>query len=346
MQAYLIIQRRTMMNKQIYEMKQIKDANVLSSNIYKYLIIAPNREERSRELYKKVKNVGAAENVIAVDFANFHKDTTGKKEDVYLEELAENSVDLIKVNSDAEAIIKLSKLKIDKEDRVAMDITGFSIPNIYQLIKLFKDKIKINKFDVFYTEPKFYIYDKGYLDSYHHNNIDIENIKKIDQRICAPLIGFYQSGKNEKEVLVILIGFDKGLAGMVYNKLVEESPEIKETYIVNGFPSYTAKLKDVSLLNNEDIISKLENPSDSIVYAAANNPFDTYNTLHVLHENSKNLGALFNLCSIGSKPMALGACLFALDHSNSVKVTYPMYEKTFFDIKEKAGKIWKYGIEF
>ena len=55
---------------------------------------------------------------------------------------------------------------------------------------------------------------------------------------------------------------------------------------------------------------------------------------------------MLNLCTIGSKPMALGTCLFALDHRSKVKVTYPFYEKTRFDVDEEPGKIWRYGIVF
>jgi hypothetical protein len=112
--------------------------------------------------------------------------------------------------------------------------------------------------------------------------------------------------------------------------------------VVNGLPSYSLKLKDVSLLNNYDLITKIG--SDSVHYAAANNPFSSYNLLESLHR--KNKGTLINICTIGSKPMALGACLFALDNLEDVKVTYPFYEKINFDADEISGKIWKYGITF
>ena len=67
-----------------------------------------------------------------------------------------------------------------------------------------------------------------------------------------------------------------------------------------------------------------------------------YNLLCQILEDYR--GTLLNLCTIGSKPMALGTCLFALDHLDEVKVTYPFYEKTQFDDKEEPGKIWRYGI--
>ena len=60
----------------------------------------------------------------------------------------------------------------------------------------------------------------------------------------------------------------------------------------------------------------------------------------------KYKGTLLNICTIGSKPMALGACLFALDNLDRTKVTYPFYEKKRFDVEEEAGKTWKYRILF
>ena len=122
----------------------------------------------------------------------------------------------------------------------------------------------------------------------------------------------------------------------------EEGKEIVQTLVVNGFPSYTAKLKDVSLYNNEDLINKIER--ENVLCSSANNPFETYNLLCAILE--KYNGILLNLCTIGSKPMALGACLFALAHQDKVKVTYPFYEKTSFDIDEEPGKTWKYAINF
>ena len=129
---------------------------------------------------------------------------------------------------------------------------------------------------------------------------------------------------------------------MVYFKLGEEGKEILQTYAVNGFPSYTAKLKDVSLFNNEGFINKIDR--ENLLCTTANNPFETYNLLRDLR--AKNRGVLLNLCTIGSKPMALGTCLFALDHLTDVKVTYPFYEKTQFDTEEEPGKTWRYGIHF
>lgn len=56
-------------------------------------------------------------------------------------------------------------------------------------------------------------------------------------------------------------------------------------------------------------------------YAQANNPFSAYNTLVEIKDS--NTDKLLDICVLGSKPMALGACLFALRNPQIVKVSYP-----------------------
>ncbi len=81
---------------------------------------------------------------------------------------------------------------------------------------------------------------------------------------------------------------------------------------------------------------------DHILTASANNPFSIYNVLSDFRKNHPK--ELINICPIGSKPMALGACLFAKEQSKNVKSIYPHYTKTVFDPEEEAGKTWRYGI--
>lgn len=50
-------------------------------------------------------------------------------------------------------------------------------------------------------------------------------------------------------------------------------------------------------------------------YAQANNPFSAYNTLVEIKDS--NTDKLLDICVLGSKPMALGACMFALRNPRS-----------------------------
>lgn len=322
-----------MMTRQIYSMELVTEDIKINEGTYEYLLLAPNIEKRSREFFLKTKDKGIFHKIIIMDYANFHKEIDKEQEAIFYDDFVAVSTINVKALDDTDAIRQLCKIGIKTDDNIAIDITGFSIPNIYRIMYVLKKVINIKHLDVFYTEPKFYIYEEGYFDAYH---------KKIKERNCAPVIGYYNAGESEKEILTIFLGFDGGLADLVYFKLGEEGKEILQTLAVNGFPSYTAKLKDVSLFNNEDLINKIER--ENVLCTTANNPFETYNLLCTVLEKYK--GILLNLCTIGSKPVALGTCLFALDYQDEVKVTYPFYEKTQFDIDEEAGKIWKYGIDF
>lgn len=321
------------MKHQIYDMQLISPDNIGEIK-YKYFIMAPNIEKRSREAFLKLCNKGTFEKIIIMDYANFHKVPERDREETeaIYSDFEHISMIRLEAANDNDAVRLLRNVGIGKNESVAIDITGFSIPNIYFVMNILKNVIKIGHVDVFYTEPKLYIYEKGYLDSYHARK----------ERHCAPILGFYNNGQDEKEILTIFLGFDGGLADLVYYQLGEEGKEILQTIVVNGFPSYTPKLKDVSLYNNEDLINKIER--ENVLCTTANNPFETYNLLCQISKKYKDV--LLNLCTIGAKPMALGACLFAMDFPDRVKVTYPFYEKTEFDKTEEPGRIWRYGVDF
>ncbi len=317
------------MTRQIYDMELITGKDLEYK--YDYLLLAPNLEQRSRHFFLKHK--GFFRKILIMDYENFHNGITSEQEKTFFDDFENVSTEMLYAKDDTDAIRQLCKVQFEPEATIAVDITGFSIPNIYCVMNALKNVKNIKRLDVFYTEPKFYIYEEGYFDAYHG---------RAKERKCAPILGYCNSGKDEKEILTIFLGFDGGLADMVYFKLGEEGKEIIQTYVVNGFPSYTAKLKDVSLFNNESLINKIDR--ENLLCTTANNPFETYNLLCGLILKCKDV--LLNLCTIGSKPMALGACLFALEHQSKVKVTYPFYVKTEFDVEEEPGKTWRYGISF
>lgn len=319
------------MTPKIYSMDLITEDFPLMTEKYDFFLLAPNIEKRSREFFRRFKSRHFFRKVIIMDYANFHAELDENQEKTFYDDFSAFSPIVLKAQNSAEAIQKLQEQCISAEDHVAVDITGFSIPDIYQIFFILRNMIKIKQIDVFYAEPLSYVYEQGYFDAYHKN---------VGERKCAPVIGYYNAGEDEREVLTIFLGFDGGLADLVYFKLGEEGKEIVHTLAVNGFPSYAPKLKDVSLFNNEDLINKIE--KENVLYAAANNPFEVYNLLCQVLD--KYRGTLLNLCTIGSKPMALGACIFALDYHDAVKVTYPFYEKKHFDTEEEAGKIWRYKI--
>ena len=110
--------------------------------------------------------------------------------------------------------------------------------------------------------------------------------------------------------------------------------------MVNGFPSYAPKFKDISLIANE----KLTSDKDvQIIFSKANNPFDVFNLLESIKNKKHNDRPFINIAPLGTKPMALGVCLFALYYPE-VRVVYPLpetYEKITTD---NCWNSWRYLI--
>lgn len=50
---------------------------------------------------------------------------------------------------------ELGKLYLGKCE----DITGFSIPEIYRMLGFFRTRIRLTGLDLYYTEPKTYVYE-------------------------------------------------------------------------------------------------------------------------------------------------------------------------------------------
>lgn len=111
------------------------------------------------------------------------------------------------------------------------------------------------------------------------------------------------------------------------------------------------KFKDISLSNNEKVLSgsdfaeKLEkgNNLTRFVYVEAVNPFDVYNTLVYLKQKYQN--NCIDVVPLGTKPMALGACLFAIDN-HDVRVVYPFPEQYADATGEKSTNTIEYVLHY
>ena len=78
-----------------------------------------------------------------------------------------------------------------------------------------------------------------------------------------------------------------------------------------------------------------------IEFSRANNPFEAFNLLEDI--KNQNQTSFINIAPLGTKPMALGACLFALYYPD-VRVVYPLpatYEKV---TTNKCWNSWRYLI--
>lgn len=223
--------------------------------------------------------------------------------------------------------VELSRIGIGKNDTVGFDITGFAIPDIFRNLYVLHTIIGVTYVNVFYTEPKYYRYQNGLFTTYAKNEGEF-SYKVIEE--------YNNSGNGKKEILVCFLGFDRNVSKYVYDKVVPY-----ETVVVNGFPSYLPKLKDISLLNNYELITTVG--TEKIVSVRANSPYAAYNCLDVI--SKKYSDGLLNICVLGTKPMALGAALYSLRHLERVMVSFPFPERYKPNSSSEIGESWCYQID-
>ncbi|MDD4494872.1 MAG: hypothetical protein PHV32_11110 [Eubacteriales bacterium] len=310
------------MNKQIYIMEPIQD--YLENCDLDFLIMAASSNVRS---YKSLEFIGQKgtdiNNIIMLDFT----ESSPTQDSPYFNDYhaySKMGIHITTISCDQNSI-NFDSLGISENSKIAIDITGLNIPSLYRIIFILSEVFGINQLHIFYTEPQFYVFEQGMLDAYEY---------LIGDRKYNVIEEYFNSGENNKEVLVIFLGFDRMTSSMVKD---EVNPSI--TYLINGFPSTSPKLKDISLLNNYELIKKI---TPQIYNTKANNPFSAYNILSEIQR--KHLNELLNICVLGSKPMALGSCLFVLHNKLNVKLSYA-FQKGFKErISEGAATTWHYEI--
>lgn len=142
---------------------------------------------------------------------------------------------------------------------------------------------------------------------------------------------------TRKDALAILLGFEGNRANSLYGEI---QPDL--TIPVNGFPSFKPEFKDLSILKNRELLTS-EEIFKKMKFAPANDPFETKDVLNELYETLKTDYNL-TIAPLGSKPMALGSCFFALEHSEC-RVVYPYPQEYLPKASIGSRNSWLYLTE-
>lgn len=284
------------MNNYLYKLKTIEDYD----NTEKYtLIYAPSNDKRSYDSLYKIKDHMNIDRIIQISYLN-----SSFPEDIVND--YSNRIMTINPESNTELLDKLKRIDDSVwKSKILIDISGIKTPDLFTLLKYIKLSKKIKMIDTIYSMPYDYMFNKEPFTSYKSYEGELE--------LCEP-IGF--SGKsygNEGSSLIIFMGFE----GSLSLKITEEY-NYKDLLLVNNLPSFYSKYKDISVLNNYEIISS----DQQVLYTPADNPFETVNLLY------RNVNCKETICisPLSTKPVSLGVCLFALNNDN-VRILYPISDK-------------------
>lgn len=313
---------------QIYQMTAINDEMGSALNCT-YLFVAASQDYRAYEVIRKALRLESISTDRVILFHYNTRKETAQSGDPYYDytnmDLVVDEVDC-DINDPGSILPFLEKFhrQILPGQTIALDISCFTKPFFFYIIKFLKERVTCQAVSVFYTEPATYIFSSGLYDSYQSTSGTLQIVE---------VPGFTgHDTDTSSSLLVILLGFDGKLATVLATEI-----EPNEIILVNGFPSYLPVFKDISLINNERLVAGRENPV--VYYARANNPFEVYNLLE--HLRGKYLNAFLSIAALGTKPMALGACLFAALNPD-VRLVYPLPEKYSDITTDKCSTSWLY----
>lgn len=227
---------------------------------------------------------------------------------------------------DINSFIRLFRQEIKPHinTKIAIDISCIRIPDMFSIMKILKLFNHCQQIQCVYSVPYDYEYYAGEF-SYKYSLGDLQNYELIGYN------GNYDSEKQDSTYIVFL-----GFEGALSLKVLEEA-EYRRLIFVNSLPSFYQKYKDISILNNRSSIKGKK--YDSLQYVPADNPFEVYN---FLERQYSNVPAIC-ISPLGTKPVALGVCLFALDYEN-VRVIYPISDTYSTHSTDNVAKTLVYEI--
>ena len=211
---------------------------------------------------------------------------------------------------------------------IGIDISCMPIPIFIRFMHFLFNKHSGIQLIIYYSEPTHYNLNNLFDFSAYSGEIDIKAIPGYE--------GKTSKLDESQRIIFYIMGFELDYL----NKLIPQETNPDDIVPINGFPSYFPKYKDISLINNN---FNFHEKNIQIIFAEANNPFAIYNQMVLLM--NKNSKYCIDIIPAGPKPMALGACLFALKNGNNdIRILFPFPSE--YKSKQSSGKgaIWEYII--
>lgn len=231
----------------------------------------------------------------------FHAVTLSNSEATFSDGTSEHIVQLRNLDS-------IRRLLDLSQSAIYLDITG--LPHHVWAPVLRAMRLRTDPCFAIYVEPGDY--------KFHPAPTDV-TLFDLSERFSAagPLPGFatLSSQRDKAEVFVPLLGFE---GARLANMLDTVQPKREEIFPVIGVPGFRPEYPFYSYLGNR--IQLLESRAwQNVRYASANCPFALY---HLLAAIASETEARLRVAIIGTKPHALGAILYYLDHPSDTELLY------------------------
>lgn len=226
-------------------------------------------------------------------------------------------------------------LKVMLDKNFTIDATTLSIAELLYIFRWIKGLNVDACVNILYAEPQNYTARIDTHSDFGKHQFSLSN----DSRGYIGLPGFTKTaGARKKSHVIALLGFERVRLGQLLS--IDEGAYIEGFTPIFGVPGFKPCYDKHSVYHNIELIHKSgEKPE----FAAANNPFSTF---HLLREISDSLPRkLLNIAPIGTKPMAIGACLFLIANDRKLGLMYDHpYKKN--GRSEGVSKLHRYKVTF
>ena len=213
------------------------------------------------------------------------------------------------------------QIQINKAEQICIDISTFTKPLIFLLLRMLVVNFNKKRFFVVNTIPS------KYTPSSLSFNI-------WGSEIMPAYSGFWNP--SNRNVLIAILGFE----GHKLSSIIEKWT-FNEIIPIIGFPAFYPGLQDRALAANAHVLKK-QQPLPAINYAPALDPFKTYRVIKDIldyYGQNYNIG----LAPLGPKPMALAAALLAIERDLRVVYTFP--QEYSYSYSHEIGESFLYEVE-
>jgi hypothetical protein len=309
------------MDYEVYSMKNITEKDYSEkSDVF---ICFDTHEDRAFNALNHLCKNKLINDALILFFSSVGESTSVSKYNIKIEKYALNR----DINSELIPCLRVIDKFVAEKNIISIDISCMPIPFIAQILHFLYSYHGGKVLKIYYTEPSLYTLQNLFDYTAFEGEIDLTTIKGFEGRTSQLDI--------TKRVLFYLMGFE---LKTLYKRILQDVAPDK-TAPINGFPAYFPKYKDISLINND---YNFHEENIEIVYAEANNPFEVYNTLATLGEKYKD--CCVDIIPVGTKPMALGACLYALK-KGVCRMIFPFPSEYKPKQNKGCGKLWEYSME-
>lgn len=188
--------------------------------------------------------------------------------------------------------------------QIVVDATTLGVSELLYILRwALRVELKAN---IIYAEPKSYpsVFDATSDYGRHHFNLSSSSVG------YRALPGFTRTTSTVKKAhLIALLGFERVRLGQLLQN--DEGAFIEAVTPIFGVPSFRPSFDKHSAYQN---IDRLVRVSDKPEFCCASNPFETFRKLKFIKRCLPD--KVLHVAPIGTKPMAIGACLFILNNLN------------------------------